>query len=531
MKAGFEFQSTSANNWQNVAPFRGSFRFDGRYAGHPFADFLVGTTSQTGRSNRNAELDMVSNRWSAYIQDDWKAARNLTINLGLRYDFFGLFSNAKGDMSSWDVERKQVVLISGVPDPRLVARFPTIAGSEIGITPSNWYNNDRNNFGPRIGLAYRPLQSNLLVIRAAYGIYYNDVGGYSFLGMPSNPPFITSETFDALPGNVPSLTFADPFPGDGRIPVGPRVAAWARNRVAPYQQQWNITLESEIMKNTGLRISYIGNRGTKLDRVVPLNNSIPMPGNVQLNRPIQPFGPVNYQETGRNSILNSIQAGLIRRYSNGISFQVEYQFNKALGENTFAAQPMDFRNARLDRGNLDYVRRHVTTANYVYDLPFGRGKALANDAPAVVNTLISGWQLSGILSVGTGEPFSPSFVSTVVGWPSSRPDIVGDPELSNPSIRRWFNPGAFAVPAPFTFGNSARNELFGPGYFNWDAGLFKNTALTDRMSLEFRAEVFNLPNRANFGLPAANISVPAVVGTINSAADARTFQFGLRLRY
>ncbi len=531
VKAGFEWQSTAANNWQNVAPFRGSFRFDGRYAGHPFADFLLGTSSQTGRANKNAELEMVNNRWSAFLQDDWKATRNLTVNIGVRYDFYGLFSNAGGDMSSFDPDLKKVVFISGTPDPRLVATLPTVNGKDIGITPSNWYNNDRNNFAPRLGLAYRPFNTNRLVIRAAYGIYFNDVGGYTFLGMPSNPPFIVSETFDANPGSVPQLTFANPFPGNGVIPVGPRVAAWARDRVAPYQQQWNFTLESEVMKNTGVRLSYIGNLGLHLDRVMPLNNPLEGPGNVQLRRPIQPFGPINYQETGRNSILHAFQAGVIRRYSNGMSFQMEYQFNRALGENTFASQPMDFRNSRLDRGNLDYVRRHVMTANYVYDLPFGKGQSLFNNASGVANVLISGWQFSGILGIATGEPYSVTFTSTTVGWTSSRANIVGDPNVAEPTISRWFNPAAFSLPATFNFGNSARNLLFGPGYFTWDAGLFKNTALTERISLEFRAESFNLPNHPTFGLPASNISVPATIGTINSAGDARTFQFGLRLRF
>lgn len=531
VKAGFEWQSTTAYNWQNVAPFRGNFRFDGRYTTHPFADFLLGTPTQTGRSNKNASIDMANNRWSAFLQDDWKATRNLTVNIGLRYDFYGLFSNRQGDMSTWDPSLNKVVLIGGTPDPRLLAGLPTVLGKDIGVTPSNWYNNDRNNFAPRIGLAYRPTHSNRLVLRLAYGIYFNDPGGYSFLGMVSNPPFIVSETFDALPGTTPSLTFANPFPGNGVIPTGPRVTGWAKDRVTPYQQQWNFTIESEIARNTGLRVSYIGNLGLHLDRVLPLNDPLQGPGNVQLRRPIQPFGPLNYQETGRNSILHGMQIGLIRRYSNGMSFQMEYQFNRALGENTFASQPMDFRNARLDRGNLDYVRRHMVTGNYVYDLPFGKGKALFQNAPKGVNLMISGWQLSGILGIATGEPYSVTFTSTVAGWTSSRANIIGTPQADNPTIERWFNPAAFTTPAQFTWGNSARNLLFGPGYFSWDAGIFKNTRLTERFLLEFRAETFNLPNKANFGLPASNISVPATVGRVNSAADPRTFQFGMRLRF
>jgi hypothetical protein len=143
--------------------------------------------------------------------------------------------------------------------------------------------------------------------------------------------------------------------------------------------------------------------------------------------------------------------------------------------------------------------------------------------------LVSGWRLAGLTAFGSGEPYSVTFTSTTVGWPSSRADIVGNPVPDDQSIDRWFNPGAFTVPAPFTYGNSARNLLFGPGYFNWDAAVFKQFRLADDIRLDFRAEVFNILNHPNFGLPASNISVPATVGRITSASDARNVQFALKL--
>jgi hypothetical protein len=247
---------------------------------------------------------------------------------------------------------------------------------------------------------------------------------------------------------------------------------------------------------------------------------------VQPRRPYQPFGPISLYQAAANSITNQIQVGIQRRFSGGLQFQLEYQYTKGLQEQPFGiSPPMDNRNARLDRGDADFVRRHYAVANYIYDLPWWRGKRLG------------GWQLTGIITAGTGQPFSPLFTSQVLGWSAGatttfRPDIVGDPKLANPTIDRWFNPDAYAPPAPFTFGNAARNSLFGPGLFTWDAGILKFTPLTEQVTLEFRAESFNLTNRANFGLPASNISVPAQVGRITSTAtDARTFNFGLRLRF
>jgi hypothetical protein len=192
---------------------------------------------------------------------------------------------------------------------------------------------------------------------------------------------------------------------------------------------------------------------------------------------------------------------------------------------------MDNRNAGLDRGNLDFVRRHYATINYMYELPFGKGKRFLSSLSGAADKLLGGWQLAGVTTVGSGQPFSVTYTSRTLGWPNGRADIIGNPSLSNPSINQWFNPAAFAVPAPFNYGNSARNFLFGPGLVSFDVGVFKNTRLTERINTQFRAEFFNIANHANFGNPASDITVPASVGKISSAADGRTVQFGLKLLF
>jgi hypothetical protein len=340
-----------------------------------------------------------------------------------------------------------------------------------------------------------------------------------------------AETFEPAPGTVPSLTFANPFPGAGTIPASPEIQAISRDRRNPYHQQWNFTLEYELLPNTSVRASYVGNKGTHLERNFNLNDPPPAPGAVQPRRPFQPFGPINYYESGRDSITHQMQLGAVRRFSSGLAFQFEYQLTKGLGEQVYGLPPMDNRNTRLDRGNLDFIRRHYATLNYIYDLPFGRGKRYLNGLSGAAEKLLGGWQIAGLSAFGTGQPFSVTFTSRVLGWPSSRADIVGDPELENQTPQRWFNPDAFAVPQPFQYGNSARNMLFGPGFFNWDAAVFKHTQLTERFKLEFRAEFFNILNHPNFGLPASNISVPSTVGQISSASEARNIQFGMRLAF
>ena len=537
IKVGVEFQRISSYNRQNTPPQRGQFTFDGRYSGHPFADYLLGALSFSSRNTRNALNEPVNSRWFGFIQDDWQVTSKLTVNAGLRYEYAQPFDNGQGDISNWDATLNQVVVVKGLEnaDPRLL-QLPVVDGTKLGVDVGNYLYPDRNNFAPRLGLAWRPL-GNRFVLRASYGIFFNVIAGYNgLLGMGiTNPPFRAQETFEPAPGSVPSLTWVNPFPGSGNLPTNPALLAVARNRVNPYSQQWNYTMEYEAAKNTAVRVSYLGNKGSKLERNSNPNQPTMAPGAVQARRPYQPWGPITYWESGRNSILHQLQLGAVRRYASGFTLQAEYQFSRALNEFTFGDAPADNTNFRYDRGNQDGIRRHWFVTNYAYDLPFGRGQRFLSGLGGAANKLLGGWQLSGIISIGTGQPYSVNFTATQLGWLSSRADIVSGYEAATPSDRsidRWFAPEAYAIPAPFTFGSSARNALFGPGVAAWDAAVFKNTQITERLRASFRTEFFNVLNRANFGNPGNSLSVPANVGRIASTiTDPRTIQFGLRLEF
>lgn len=533
VKVGFEYQAPFARNFQNPPPARGLFVFDGRYTGHPFADFLLGYASATARVSKNVEASPRNHRFAFFIQDDWKVTPQLTVNWGLRYEYDTLFKNDPGEMSNFYPDLRAVVVLKGDPDPRLMQALPIVRGQEVGLGADNYARKDRNNFGPRLGFAYRPFGSSQFVLRAGYGVFYNVDPAYLWpFQLSLNPPFRVSETFEPAPGPIPTLTFASPFPGSGTIPRNPALSAIARDRQTPYQQQWNFTLEYELFADTAVRATYLGNTAVHLPRRFPLNEPPPAPGPVQPRRPHQPWGPITYLENGRTNVTHQLQLALTRRYSRGLAFGVEHQWTKALGEQAFGFELMDPRNARLDRGNLDFIRRHVLKVNYIYDLPFGRGQRFLSGAGGVADTLLSGWQLAGIVDLMTGLPYSVTFTSTVLGWPSGRADLVGNPKVNNPTIQRYFNPDAFAVPAPFTFGNSARNFLFGPAFRNWDLALYKNTVLNEKVRLQFRAEFFNVLNHPNFGNPAGNISVPSQVGRISSTAGPpRNIQFALKLLF
>ncbi len=370
IKFGFNYEHTSAYNRQNANPYRGSFTFVGRYSGNAFADFLLGDMSASGRVNKNAEAILVDGRYAGFVQDDWNVSPRLTLNLGLRYEYQTPKQNDLGDWANFYPGLGKIVLLKGTPDPRLLATLPIVNGQDVGLNTGNYINPDRNNFAPRIGFAFRPLGTTRLVVRSSYGIYYNvvsDYGGNGYIFLPQNAPFLVSETFEPTPGPIPSLTFANPFPGNGNIPTNPSVNAIDRNVRDPYQQQWNFTVESEVMPNTAVRISYLGNKGTHLEQQFNLNDPAPQPGQVQPNRPYQPFGSIRYYQSGRDSITHQLQVGAVRRLASGVAFQVEYQFTRGLGPQIYGVAPMDNRNTRLDRGNLDFIRRHYLESNYIYD--------------------------------------------------------------------------------------------------------------------------------------------------------------------
>jgi len=403
----------SSFNRQNTPPYRGQFNFDGRYSGNAFADYLLGASSFTSRNTRNALNENVNSRYFAYVQDDWNVNAHLTVNVGVRYEYEAPFHNGvtPGDLANFDPGTNKVVVIAGIADadPRLLG-LPIVDGGKVGIDLSNYTYPDRNNFAPRLGFAWRPLAGSRLVVRSSYGVFYNVIAGYNgMLGMGiTNPPFRAQETFEPTAASTPNLTWTTPFPGVGTLPTNPALLAVARNRVNPYMQQWNFTTEYEVARNTAVRASYIGNKGTHLERNANINEPPMASGAVQPRRPYQPWGPITYWESGRNSILNQVQVGFVRRYSSGFTFQSEYQFSRALNEFTFGDAPANNQNFRYDRGNQDNIRRHYSVSNYSYELPFGRGRHFLSGVSGAMDKVVGGWQIAGIVTLGSGAPYSVS---------------------------------------------------------------------------------------------------------------------------
>ncbi|MFB3825549.1 MAG: carboxypeptidase regulatory-like domain-containing protein [Bryobacteraceae bacterium] len=557
IKAGVDFANHRAASFPAVGGMGsglandgglGRFTFNGRYTygqttgsaqpAHAYADFLLGYPVATYRSTTSANMLFYTWRYSAYIQDDWQVTPRLTLNFGLRYMVQTAWKERNRTQAQFDFASGKLV-VPGDSYPaqaqqKLVDAYPITTTSKAGLSES-LYDTDKNNFSPRVGFAFRPFGGNRTVVRGGAGVYYNFIPvyiGFRQLGF-SNPPFLLAETYEAAAGVKPSLTLAQPFLGAGMISPNPGVTAVQRNIRNSESYQWNFTLEREVRANLGVRASYVGNHSTHLPWYnYPANNPLQQAaGALQPRRPYQPWADILLLASGGDSILHQLQLEAVQRYSNGLSFQVEYSWTRSLDNVPVVGGPQNPYNQRADRGNSDQIRRHIFTAAYSYELPFGKGKKWAN-AGGPLNHIVGGWQIGGITYLRTGPPFSPSFTATQAGWMGGRPDQIGEPKLSRGerSIYRWFNAAAFAVPAPFTYGNASRNLLFVPGEIVFDISVLKDVRLMERVSTQFRAEFFNMPNHANFGGPASNISV-SNVGRITSAGDPRQIQFGLKVLF
>ncbi len=399
------------------------------------------------------------------------------------------------------------------------------------------YQSDKNNFAPRFGFAWRPTFMAKTVVRGGAGLYFNPLP--VFIGVRplnfSNVPFALAESFDAVAGATPTLTLAAPFAGSATIPANPAITGIEPGLKNNESYQWNFTIEREVARNLGVRASYVGNHTAHLwYNGRQLNNpQTQAPGNIQPRRPYQPWGSIAWITSGGDSTIHQLQLEAIQRLARGVTFQLEYSWNRSLDNTPISGGPENpYDNAR-DRGNSEQVRRHIFSAAYTYELPFGPGKRFANG---------SGPAKPDFRRLASGGNHLLAHRVNLSRWPSlpprraalsGRPDALRDGALSRSerSEHRWFDTSAYAVPAPFMFGNSARNLLFAPGDIVFDVSVLKDTKIRERVTVQFRAEFFNAPNHANLGGPGTNISVPGSFGVINSLGDPRVIQFGLKLLF
>jgi Carboxypeptidase regulatory-like domain/TonB dependent receptor len=533
IKVGGEVRWSQFNIFQVARP-RGNFSFNGRFTqnpadrsgtGSPLADMLLGLPT----SSLIDSLTYFGNRQhvaSVFAQDDYKVTSSLTLNLGLRYDHASPIVEAHDQQSNFDFSTGQIIVAGK-------------NGASRGLTEM-----DKLNFAPRIGFAYSPFADHKTVFRGGYGIFYSpqEIRTAGGLQLAYNIPFWFEPSWVSN-GITPALTVAQGFPKlDPAQAVDPPVTSVDSRLRSPYYQHWNFGIERALPGQIAFEIAYAASKGTHLQVLVDHNQvRTPGPADVQPSRPYPQFGPFTSIENHGNSTYHSLQLKANKRLSHGLTFLSAFTFAKSINDQPeiCCAQPwpQNSYDLRSEKGRSDFDQRRRWVNSFDYELPFGKGQAMLNSSRAS-DLVLGGWHLGGILSFGSGFPFSP-----LLGYDPSntgsqglvRSNRVANGNLpaSQRSPDNWFDLNAFPLPNDFTFGNAGRNVLEGPGSIFSDMSLRKQFAITENQRLEFRAEFFNVLNHPNFAQPDNFIDDgPGSAAVITStAAPMRQIQFALKYSF
>lgn len=519
----FDFSSVPTADPQNVTN-----------TGSAIASYLLGLPSVGRRNLGDTAAYMRATNTQLYVQDDIKATSKLSFNLGVRYEYNQWPVEKFNHLSMFDRTSNQYVWAGRNP---LTGQGPNVRRSVIDP--------DWNNFAPRIGLAYRVKPNT--TIRAGYGIFYVSNWLWEVQGVRGSWPYAISETLSAQNTGFPTKPIETFFSPD--LTPGPNTPPSSQHTLGrldrtSYMQQWNLGVQRELARDLLLEVDYVGNKGTKLAVFLDGNDPPPGPGVVGSPghpRPFPQAGAFSEITNLATSNYSALQVKLEKRFSNGLQFLTSYAWGHYLdvGGSGFSqgSAVQDIRHINADRADGTFDFRHIFTASYVYDLPFGKGKRWLAGASGLVDQLVGGWEITGITHYNTGGPVNVSlpFDNANIGPRSAqeRPNrILGQPaKIISPNDRTqgWLNPAAFQVPAKFTFGTLGRNTERGPGFGNWDFGVFKNFPFHEGSQVvQFRAEFFNLFNHVNLGNPNGSLGTlnfGKIFGVQNASRD---IQFALK---
>ncbi len=541
---GYEYNDRRTLARHSSSSPRGAFAFNGQYSGDGFADFLLGYLSSDERNYPLADFAMAHSPYSAaYLQDFWRVHPNVSVTLGLRYDRWhekGLVRNAgatfdpkRGKIIAGDDGHGNVDLSAQPVAPFLAAATAGqwITATEAGI-PHGLFQ-ATGALSPRFGITWRPLGKDDLVLRAGYGIYTSSFNGNITGSQVIGPPYWSQERQAFTRATLQRWETA--FPADPRAFITPAVTAAAYDDAPMKVHQFNFSLQKSIpWVRSAVTVSYVGNRGHDLITRHDYNEAPPGPHpNLQAERPYPQLSNVRLYENIGQSWYNSLQVKVERRFSQGLSYMLAYSFARNIDQygSSITDGPTPFAPAGFDRGRSELERRHIATLNAVWEIPVGRRRAWLGSIGPVLNGFIGGWQLTGTYSFISGDPLTMIVPGDSLGngyTPlRNRPNVIGDPRLDIRDSEMWFNPRAFAAPAPYTFGNSGLGILDGPGNHVVNSALMKNFALSERKHLQFRFEMFNALNHVNLGNPVTTLN-QSNTAKIRSAGEARQLQGGLK---
>lgn len=530
----------------------GSFTYGAQYTGWQFSDFLLDLVTSKGQGQADGRRWGQRHwRFGTFVQDDWKATNTLTLNLGLRWEYTQPLTEVNNLQSNIDVNTGELQLAGQNGNSRAL------------------YNSYYKQFMPRVGFAWTPeALGRRFVIRGAYGITSFLEGTGVNLRLPLNPPFFfeSNQSYDLTSGASSSAIGFSDLPGFTGTLAG-NIRTWDPDLRPQFTQQRNFSIEYLLSQNFVVSAGYVSQRATHT--IVARDRNQPLPGpagvnptqwaNLNTRRPLYGALPLvtTTATTESSGTMNydSLQVAASKRYSYGIDFNLSYTWSKTLndalgffGAGGVAAEGAYWQNAYDRHGNYGLAAwdaRHNLTFSSNMDMPFGRGRKFGSDSHRLVDAILGGWSLGYVMQARTGFPVTIVTVGQSQQGPrgTQRADRLRPSELGERSIQQWFGNGniyecaqgvddgrcAYQRPALGTFGNSAIGTERMPAFFNVDASIGKRFAITETHSLQFRAEVFNVPNMTMFAQPNANISAPATFGLItNQSNNPRNIQFGLK---
>lgn len=550
IKAGVDIRRLQVNNDTKPLNVRGSYSFDDRLTGLAYANFLLGWPSGASRGIARPAAYPRSTYSGFYIQDDFKLHSRLTLNYGVRYEYQTPWTEKFNRMFTFDPSTGSMVTAgNSIPAdlvPSVAATLPIRTASQAGYPENSLMYKDGNNWNPRIGAAWRPLGDTTTVVRAGYGIYTQFWPGLLALNATGGP-WQSSESFIIENPNTPVIQFPNPFVATSAFAGVQTISGLSPRFPNEKSQQWNASIGRQVL-GMAVDIGYVGTRALNIPYSEDLNLLRPSTQPFSAaRRPYPRFNSATLVQTGGSSTYHGLLIQADRRMSRGLWFNVNYTLSKALTDvdlRAYSSGAQQNQYARyLERADDGNIRRQQLRFSYLFDIPYGRGRRFGNSLVRPVDFLIGGWQLAGITSLVTGARLSPTYSNSDpagTGQVGGRPDRIGDGNFESSEMRdkiqsgqRIFDAGAFVLPASNRgfYGNSARYILTGPGSANWNAAVHKNWGLGREGTLiQFRWEMFNAFNRANFNNPSTNIQA-GDFGLVTTAQGGRSMLFGLRLEF
>lgn len=547
VKAGFEYRWVRSR-FHIDGNARGSPSFSGVFTNNPqspsatgngFADFLLGDANNATLSNIFIG-DLRYKYYGAFINDDWKVTPKLTFNLGIRYEIWTPPIERNNQQGNFLLGPQKLIY----PDNAMPLGIPSSLIEPIpgGIDSRGLLENRYNNWSPRLGVAYQILPHT--VIRAGVGIFYGEPDAQGASGRPpAEPPFRINNTYPT--DNLhPIVTLQTGFPANALSPTtfsqsAATFIAWNPGMLTAYVAHWSFSLQQQVGQWV-VDANYVGTKGTHLSTVYNVDLPLPGPGSVASREPIPGFGSIQFQDSMGNSNYQALQMHGERRFASGLSVVASYTYAKFidLSEGGLAAD-LAVRNARdvfWEKALSTADMRHRFVVSYLYELPFGTGKRF-KIGNAVANGVLGNWQVNGITTIHSGQPFTPELNFSSANTGDNRPNGLRNGNL--PSGQRtpthWFDVTAFAAAPNYLFGNAGRDIVTGPGAVNFDFSLFKRfpvrKLLGELGEVQFRGEFFNLFNHPQFGQPNATVNIPQG-GTITFLSNSmRQIQFGVKILF